>query len=111
MNSMLLGVILGCTSAAIVIPIISKMSLKGEVKTILSIESALGDVFAVVFNADNICSYQFNKFLKLKRDTVMDDTIRFFYSEVTFFVRTFFFVYIGIVLVARYFSVTIKCSP
>jgi NhaP-type Na+/H+ or K+/H+ antiporter len=46
--SLLLGTILGCTSAAIVVPVVAKMTLKEEVKTILTIESAMSDVLAVV---------------------------------------------------------------
>ena len=59
--SLLLGTILGCTSAAIVIPIINKMSLKEEVKTLLSIESALSDVLAIVFTISLI------EFIKLEK--------------------------------------------
>jgi Na+:H+ antiporter len=47
-KSILLGTILGCTSSAVVIPVISRMTIKEEIKTILSIESALSDMLAVV---------------------------------------------------------------
>ena len=60
-RSLLLGTILGCTSAAIVIPIINKMSLKEGIKTLLSIESALSDVLAVVFTISLI------EFVKFER--------------------------------------------
>jgi cell volume regulation protein A len=179
-RSLLLGTILGCTSAAIVIPIISKMSLKGEVKTLLSIESILSDVFAVVFTISLIefvklekiginapfraiassfsialiagvasglawlkvldyfkgrkysymttlsamliifalvdflggsgpiaillfgiilgNSHDLVKILKLKANVFVDETIKSFHGEMTFFIRTFFFVYMGMML-------------
>lgn len=179
-RSLLLGTILGCTSAAIVIPIINRMSLKEEIKTILSIESALSDVLAVILTVSLVefvklehigiekpfravassfsiaivsgvaagllwlkmlelfrerkysymttlaamlivfavvsflggsgpiailifgiilgNSHDFNKFLKLKGHALVDETIKFFHGEVTFFIRTFFFVYMGMML-------------
>lgn len=179
-RSLLLGTILGCTSAAIVIPIINRMSLKEEIKTILSIESALSDVLAVILTVSLVefvklehigiekpfravassfsiaivsgvvaglswlkilelfrerkysymttlaamlivfaivsflggsgpiailifgiilgNSHDFNKFLKLKSHALVDETIKFFHGEVTFFIRTFFFVYMGMML-------------
>jgi len=179
-RSLLLGTILGCTSAAIVIPIINKMSLKEGIKTLLSIESALSDVLAVVFTISLIEFVKFekigiqapfravassfsialvsgtaagllwlkvldffrgrrysymttlaamliifavvdffggsgpiaillfgiilgntndlSKLLKLKVNTLIDETIKFFHGEVTFFIRTFFFVYMGMML-------------
>lgn len=180
LRSALLGTILGCTSAAIVIPIISKMSIKEEIKTVLSIESALSDVLAVVFTVSliefvrleniglktpfrSIASsfsiaivsgitfgllwlkildffrerkysymitlaamlvafalvdflggsgpiavlifgvilgncHDFGKILKLKSCILVNETIKFFHGEVTFFIRTFFFVYMGMLL-------------
>jgi len=179
-RSLLLGTILGCTSAAIVIPIINKMSLKEGIKTLLSIESALSDVLAVVFTISLIEFVKFekigiqapfravassfsialvsgtaagllwlkvldffrgrrysymttlaamliifavvdffggsgpiaillfgiilgntndlSKLLKLKVNTLIDETIKFFHGEVTFFIRTFFFVYMWMML-------------
>lgn len=179
-RSLLLGTILGCTSAAIVIPVINRMSLKEEIKTILSIESALSDVLAVILTVSIVefvklehigiekpfravassfsiaivsgvvaglswlkilelfrerkysyittlaamlmvfavvdflggsgpiailifgiilgNSHDFNKFLKLKGCAFVDETIKFFHGEVTFFIRTFFFVYMGMIL-------------
>jgi NhaP-type Na+/H+ and K+/H+ antiporter len=46
--SLLLGTILGCTSAAIVIPVVSRLNIREEVKTIVFVESALSDVLAIV---------------------------------------------------------------
>ncbi len=179
-RSLLLGTILGCTSAAIVIPIINRMSLKEEIKTILSIESALSDVLAVILTVSLVefvklehigiekpfrtvassfsiaivsgvaaglswlkmlelfrerkysymttlaamlivfavvnflggsgpiailifgiilgNSHDFKKFLRLKGHALVDETIKFFHGEVTFFIRTFFFVYMGMML-------------
>jgi cell volume regulation protein A len=181
--SLLLGIILGCTSAAIVIPIISRMSLKEEIKTIISLESALSDVLAVVFTllliefitlgdvgikapfravANSFStaiiagvmiglfwlkmldlfrgkkysymvtlaavlitfsvvdffggsgaiavlvfglilgnSHDFGRFLKLRGHNLIDDTIKFFHGEMTFFIRTFFFVYMGMIVTLR----------
>ncbi len=180
MKSLLLGTILGCTSAAIVIPIIGKMSLQSGVKTLLSIESALSDVLAVVFTIsliefiklENIGmqapfravassfsialvsgisagllwlkvldyfsgrkysymttlaamlivfavvdflggsgpiaillfgiilgnKHDLTKILKLKVNSLVDETIKFFHCEMTFFIRTFFFVYMGMMI-------------
>lgn len=178
--SLLLGAILGCTSAPVVIPIINKMGIKEETKTILSIESALSDVLAVIctvslieiitlgnigiktpfqaiFSSFSIAivlgivaglfwlkvldhfsqrkysymftlaallitfgavrflggsgamavlvfgiilgnSHDFDRFLKLKSNYLVDSTIKFFHGEMTFFIRTFFFVYIGMMV-------------
>jgi cell volume regulation protein A len=180
MRSLLLGSIVGCTSAAIVIPVISRMTLKEEVKVMLSIESALSDVLAIVLTVSVIefmkletigiqapfrtlasafsvalfaglvsgllwikvlerfrerkFSYMTTlgavllvyaaveflggsgpisilvfgiilgncrdlvKLLKLRSCPLLDETIKFFHGEVTFFVRTFFFVYMGMML-------------
>ncbi|MCC6545158.1 MAG: cation:proton antiporter [Nitrospirae bacterium] len=180
MRSLLLGTILGCTSAAIVIPVIAPMSMGAEIKTILSVESALSDVFAVIFTVSLIefvkletvgietpfravassfsiaivlgilagllwlkildffrgrkysymttlaamliifatvnflggsgpisilifglilgnCS-DFAKFLKLRTCVLVDEAIKFLHGEVTFFIRTFFFVYMGMMI-------------
>lgn len=186
-RSLLLGTILGCTSAAIVIPIINRMSLKEEIKTILSIESALSDVLAVILTVSLVefvklehigiekplravassfsiaivsgvvaglswlkmlelfrerkysymttlaamlivfavvsflggsgpiailifgiilgNSHDFNKFLKLKGHALLDETIKFFHGEVTFFIRTFFFVYMGMMLSFNFMNI------
>jgi len=179
-RSLLLGTILGCTSATIIIPTIARMSLKEEIKTLLSIESALSDVLAIVFTISLIefvklekigiqapfrviassfsiaivfgilsgllwlkvldyfkgrkfsymttlgallmvfaivdffggsgpiavliigiiigNSMDFSKLMKLKITPFVDETIKFFHGEVTFFIRTFFFVYMGMML-------------
>jgi len=178
--SLLLGAILGCTSAPVVIPIINKMGIKEETKTLLSIESALSDVLAVIctislieiitlgyigiktpfrtiFSSFSIAivlgivaglfwlkvlnhfsarkysymftlaavlttfgavsflggsgamailvfgiilgnSHDFSKFLKIKNTSLVNSTIKFFHGEMTFFIRTFFFVYIGMMV-------------
>ncbi|MDA8121985.1 MAG: cation:proton antiporter [Deltaproteobacteria bacterium] len=184
--SLLLGSILGCTSAAIVIPLLARMGISGEVRTILSIESALSDVLAIVCTVslieyttlgrigvkapvqalansfstaiilgivvglgwlkvldsygDRKYSYMFTlaavmitfgavtflggsgavavlifgiilgnahsfqKLLKIKRDELVHGTIRFFHDEMSFFIRTFFFVYMGMVTTFRDFD-------
>lgn len=174
---MLLGSILGCTSAAIVIPIINRLSVSAEIKTTLSVESALSDVLAVVLTIslidasligqkDPVAPFKavvgsfstaivvglivgfvwmkvldlmrgkklaymltfaailitfgsvgvlggsgaiavlviglllgnadsFTKFLRIKEPLQVDQSIRFLHEEITFFIRTFFFVYLG----------------
>jgi cell volume regulation protein A len=186
-NSLLLGAILGCTSAAIVIPVVSRMSITNDIKTILSIESALSDVLAVVgtisiiefvtlkhigistpfrsvassfsiaivlgslagflwlkvldiigsqkysymitlavilivYSVIEFCggsgfisvlifgiilgnSNEFVKFMKFKNNIPVDDTIKFFHGEVSFFIRTFFFVYLGMIVSFKYLTV------
>lgn len=48
LNSLLLGCILGAGSPAIIIPLTSGLSVRREIKTILKLESALGDVLLIV---------------------------------------------------------------
>jgi cell volume regulation protein A len=48
MHSMLLAGILGASSPAICLPVISGLSIREEIKTILKLESALGDVLLIV---------------------------------------------------------------
>lgn len=180
LNSLLLATILGCTSAAIIIPVTSGMSLKPGVKTLLAVESTLSDVFAVVLAVSLLqfislehigieqpirhiassfsiaivlgiavgfiwlkvldwfkggkYSYMTTlsailllysvveflggggaiavlifgiilgnsnaiiKFLKLNLKNTLDETLKFFHGEVTFIIRTFFFVYLGMIL-------------
>jgi cell volume regulation protein A len=180
MQSLLLGTILGCTSAAIVIPIINRMEIKDEIKTIVSVESVLSDVLAVVLTITLIeiitlgstgirtpfravansfstaiiggglagvlwlkvldyfrdrkysymftlaavlitfggvsflggsgaiavlifgivlgNSHSFSRFLKISNDSLIESTIKFFHGEMTFFIRTFFFVYMGMII-------------
>lgn len=47
-QSLLLGAILGCTSGAIVIPLVQEMRMAQNTRTILTLEAALGDALAVV---------------------------------------------------------------
>jgi cell volume regulation protein A len=180
LRAALLGTIMGCTSAAIVIPVVCKMNVKEEIKTMISIESALSDVLAIVATVSLIefiklqhigmqapfhavassfsiallggvmsafvwlkvldifrdrkysymttlavmlilygtmnflggsgpiallvfgiilgNSHDFVGFLKLRSCALMDDTIKFLHGEITFFVRTFFFVYMGMMI-------------
>lgn len=178
--SLLMATVLGCTSAAIVLPILSKMSLKDETKTLLYVESAMSDVLAVVlaisliefvklenigiekpirtiassFSVAIVVGTAFGLFwykaltvmanrkysymvtlgvmlivaatveflggsgpiavlifgiilgncgdiphLQVSNQcTLIDETIKFFHGEVTFFIRTFFFVYLGMLI-------------
>ncbi|MDD2732906.1 MAG: cation:proton antiporter [Desulfuromonadaceae bacterium] len=177
--SLMLGAILGCSSAAIVIPIINRLNVSEEIKTTLSVESALSDVLAVVITVSLVGAIQigqkdptapfkavvgsfstaivigfvvglvwmkvldvmrgkklaymltlaailiafggvrllggsgsiavlviglvlgnaesFTKFLKIKEPLQVDQSIRFLHEEITFFIRTFFFVYLGMI--------------
>ncbi len=181
--SLLMGTILGCTSAAIVIPIINRMEIRDEIKILISIESALSDVLAVVltltlveiitlgttgirtpfraiagsfstaviggglagifwlkvlnyfkdrkysymftlaavlfiFGAVRFLggsgaiavlvfgivlgnSHSFSRFLHISDDSLIESTIKFFHGEMTFFIRTFFFVYMGMIITFR----------
>jgi potassium/hydrogen antiporter len=47
-NSLLLGGIIGCTSPAIIIPLITKMNCKEETRSIISIESVVTEIFAII---------------------------------------------------------------
>ena len=47
-ESLLLGGILGCTSGAVVIPLVQGMRMAENTRTILTLEAALGDALAVV---------------------------------------------------------------
>lgn len=46
--AILLGLCVGSTSSAIVIPLVRKLSIQGKVKTILSLESAFNDVLTII---------------------------------------------------------------
>jgi cell volume regulation protein A len=180
MPGLLLGTILGCTSAAIVVPVAAKMTMSGKVRTVLTIESAMSDVLAVVLAVSLIEFVRYEsigiekplraiassfsiaivlgtlaglfwyKMLRILGDRkysymvtlgvvlivtavvdflggsgpiaillfgivlgncgeipflegppscgVIEETIKFFHGEVTFFIRTFFFVYIGMLM-------------
>ena len=182
-QGLLLGSILGCTSAAIVIPIIHRLDVTEEIKTTLSVESALSDVLAVVLTVSLISAEQigqqdaaapfkaivgsfstaivagwgiglvwlkvldvmrgkklaymltlaailitfgsvrvlggsgaiavlviglvlgnaesFTRFLKIKEPLAVNQNIRFLHEEITFFIRTFFFVYLGMMFSFR----------
>jgi cell volume regulation protein A len=48
LNALLLAAVLGATSPAICIPVVQGLSVRDEIKTIVKLESALGDVFLIV---------------------------------------------------------------
>lgn len=179
-ESLMMSTALGCTSATIVLPVLSKMSLKEETKTILYIESAMSDVLAIIFAisliefvklesigiekplrsiassfsiaivAGTALGFFWYKMLEIIGDRkysymvtlavmlivvaavdflggsgpvavlifgvilgncgdiplfqgagqchLIEETIKFFHGEVTFFIRTFFFVYMGMMV-------------
>ena len=47
-TALLVGAVLGCTSSTIVLPVLQQVKASEPVRTALSLESALGDVFAVL---------------------------------------------------------------
>ena len=47
-SALLVGAVLGCTSSAIVLPIVQQMEMREPVKVTLLLESSLGDVLAVL---------------------------------------------------------------
>src|SRR4030067_1940014 len=49
-RSLLLGSILGCTSGTILIPIVSRMNITDDMKTVINMESTLSDALAVITN-------------------------------------------------------------
>jgi len=180
---LLLGAILGGTSGAIIMPLVSQMRISGEARTILSLESSLTDILCVVIAVSLVhllptgrsewitplqdllgrfiigilmgaaCGVGWSKFLeRLQRPqfaymltlavlfllfslaefirgngamaalvfglilgnykrfpslfgsplggNTNDTTIRWYHGELAFFVRTFFFVYIGLIFTA-----------
>ncbi len=46
--SLMLGAALGCTSGAVVIPLVQEMRMAGNTRSLLTLEAALGDALAVV---------------------------------------------------------------
>jgi cell volume regulation protein A len=46
--SLMLGAVLGATSPAICMPVVSGLSVRGDVKTVIKLESAMGEVFLIV---------------------------------------------------------------
>ena len=59
-----------------------------------------GPVAALVFGIVLSNGKEISRFLPIKTDFVLDDKIRHFHSEVTFFLKTFFFVSVGILFAA-----------
>ncbi|MBN1384410.1 MAG: cation:proton antiporter [Elusimicrobia bacterium] len=182
-EAFILGSVLGCTSGAIVMPIVCRMSISEETKSILSIESVLSDVWAIVvvislikfasikepdalssfknlasaFSVATVigvivgfiwlkilktmkdkpfsymitlaavlCIYSITEFFggsgpisslvfglvlgneekiapffKIKKSELLGEKIKWFHNEFTFFIRTFFFVYIGMIFSLR----------
>ena len=51
-------------------------------------------IFGIILGNCN----DFSRFLKLRSCTIVDESIKFLHGEVTFFIRTFFFVYMGMMI-------------
>jgi cell volume regulation protein A len=60
-----------------------------------------GPIAVLVFGLILGNSHDFSRFLKIRSSTLIDSTIKFFHGEMTFFIRTFFFVYIGMMVSSR----------
>lgn len=58
-----------------------------------------GPVAALVFGIVLANGREFSRHLPIKTTFVLDEKIRWFHSEVSFFMKTFFFVYIGLIFV------------
>jgi len=181
-RSLLMATVLGCTSSAIVVPVLAKMTIGDDTKTVLFIESAMSDVLAIVLAVTLVEFIRFEaigiekpmraiassfsiaivlgtlfgffwfKVLNLIGERkysymvtlgamlivtavvdflggsgpiaillfgiiignceampffsgqhhciLIDESIKFFHGEVTFFIRTFFFVYMGMIITA-----------
>jgi Na+:H+ antiporter len=186
--SLLFGAILGCTSSAIVLPVVSQLRIHDDTKTLLSLESALSDVLSVVISislleilgresssfaepfrelasgfsiailAGTIAGIVWLKILKvvkghpfsymitlamlfllfsltewfhgngamaslifglvlgnqhrltrlfsIREKFELDERLRWFHTEVSFFIRTFFFVYIGLIFTVKRINTT-----
>lgn len=48
LSALMVGAVLGCTSSTIVLPVLQQVEARAPVRIALSLESALGDVFAVL---------------------------------------------------------------
>lgn len=48
LNALMLGAILGATSPAICLPVVAGLSVRNEVKTVIKLESAMGEVLLIV---------------------------------------------------------------
>jgi cell volume regulation protein A len=55
-----------------------------------------GAMAALIFGFVLSNSREITRIFKMKTEFVIDDKIRQFHSEITFFIRTFFFVYLGL---------------
>lgn len=66
-----------------------------------------GPVAALVFGIVLANGKEFSRHLPIKTTFVLDEKIRWFHSEVTFFMKTFFFVYIGLIFVVDRLSSTL----
>jgi cell volume regulation protein A len=57
-----------------------------------------GAISVLIFGIILGNSRSFSRFLKISDDLLIEDTIKFFHGEMTFFIRTFFFVYMGMII-------------
>jgi cell volume regulation protein A len=57
-----------------------------------------GAIAVLVFGIILGNSHSFARFLNISNDSLIESTIKFFHGEMTFFIRTFFFVYMGMII-------------
>ena len=61
-----------------------------------------GSIAVLIFGIVLGNSHSFSKLLNISDDSLVESTIKFFHGEMTFFIRTFFFVYLGEIFVFKY---------
>ncbi len=59
--SLIIGALISGTSSAVIIPLVNQIKIKGENKTILSLESVLNDIFVVVVSLSLIKALQLSQ--------------------------------------------------
>jgi cell volume regulation protein A len=64
-----------------------------------------GSIAVLIFGIILGNSHSFSKILNISNDSLVESTIKFFHGEMTFFIRTFFFVYLGMIISFKDFTV------
>ncbi len=115
LSSFTLAVLFGLLSAVGWIFVIDRFSLPkcsymltlGLVLGLFAITDALGangGIAVFIFGMVLGNAKELGKLLKFRKEVKINPNIRLFQEEITFFVRTFFFVYIGLLLSPAYFT-------
>ncbi len=66
--------------------------------------SGSGPIAILIFGIILGNSLDFSRFMKIKSHDLIDETIKFFHGEATFFIRTFFFVYMCMMISFNFIS-------